>query len=61
MDKKNTFLGLVFIGVGIGSMFWQSLQYEKQRIEQLKQAETLKAPLSQSTCLLYTSDAADES
>lgn len=49
MDKKNTFLGLVFIGVGIGSMFWQSQQYEKQRIEQLKQAETLQAPVSQST------------
>ncbi len=49
MDKKNTFLGLVFIGAGIGFMFWQSQQYEKQRIEQLKQAETLQAPVSQST------------
>ena len=49
MDKKNTFLGLVFIGAGIGFMFWQSHQYEKQRIEQLRQAETLQAPASQST------------
>ncbi len=49
MDKKNTFLGLVFVGAGIGFMFWQSQQYEKQRIEQLKQAETLQAPVSQST------------
>ena len=49
MDKKNTFLGLVFIGAGIGFMFWQSQQFEKQRIEELKQAETLKAPAGQST------------
>ena len=49
MDKKNTFLGLVFIGAGIGFMFWQSLEIEKQRIEELKQAETLQAPTGQST------------
>ena len=49
MDKKNTLLGLVFIGAGIGFMFWQSQQIEKQRIEQLKQAETLKATPGQST------------
>jgi YidC/Oxa1 family membrane protein insertase len=49
MDKKNTFLGLIFIGAGIGFMFWQSQQIEKQRIEQLKQAETLQAPASTST------------
>ena len=49
MDKKNTFLGLVFITAGIGFMFWQSQQIEKQRIEQLKQAETLQAPANQST------------
>ncbi len=49
MDKKNTFLGLVFIAAGIGFMFWQSQQIEKQRIEQLKQAETLQAPAGQST------------
>ena len=49
MDKKNTLLGLVFIGAGIGFMFWQSQQIEKQRIEQLKQAETLQAPAGQST------------
>ena len=49
MDKKNTLLGLVFIGAGIGFMFWQSQQIEEQRIEQLKQAETLQAPAGQST------------
>ncbi|MFL2833288.1 MAG: membrane protein insertase YidC [Coraliomargaritaceae bacterium] len=49
MDKKNTFLGLVFMAAGIGFMFWQSQQIEKQRIEQLKQAETLQAPAGQST------------
>ena len=49
MDKKNTFLGLVFIVAGVGFMVWQSQQYEKQRIEQLKQAETLYAPAGQST------------
>jgi YidC/Oxa1 family membrane protein insertase len=49
MDKKNTFLGLVFIAAGIGFMFWQSQKYEKQRIEQLKQAETLQAPAGKST------------
>ena len=49
MDKKNTFLGLLFIAAGIGFMFWQSQQIEKQRIEQLKQAETLQATASQST------------
>ena len=48
MDKKNTFLGLVFIGAGIGFMFWQSQQIEKERIEQLKQAETLQVPTGQS-------------
>ena len=49
MDKKNTFLGIVFIAAGIGFMFWQSQQFEKQRIEELKQAETLQAPAGQST------------
>ena len=49
MDKKNTFLGLIFIVAGIGFMFWQSQQIEKQRIEQLKQAQTLKAPAGHST------------
>ena len=49
MDKKNTLLGLVFIGAGIGFMFWQSQQIEEQRIEQLKQAETLQATAGQST------------
>ena len=49
MDKKNTFLGIGFIAAGIGFMFWQSQQFEKQRIEELKQAETLQAPTGQST------------
>ncbi|MEC8209911.1 MAG: membrane protein insertase YidC [Verrucomicrobiota bacterium] len=49
MDKKNTFLGLIFIAAGIGFMFWQSQQIEKQRIEELKQAVTLQAPADQST------------
>lgn len=44
MDKKNTVLGIVFIAAGIGFMFWQSQQIEKQRREQLRQAETLEAP-----------------
>ncbi len=43
MDKKNTVLGVVFIAAGIGFMFWQSHQIEKQRLEQLQQAETLEA------------------
>ena len=37
------------MAAGIGFMFWQSQQIEKQRIEQLKQAETLQAPAGQST------------
>jgi len=52
MDKKNTLLGVVFIAAGIGFMFWQSQQTEKQRIEQLEQlqqAETLEAPAGEST------------
>lgn len=49
MDKKNTFLGLIFIVAGIGFMFWQSQQIEKQRLEQLQQAETLEAPAGEST------------
>ena len=44
MDKKNTILGVVFIAAGIGFMFWQSQQIEKQRLEQLRQAATLDAP-----------------
>ena len=49
MDKKNTFIGLIFIAAGIGFMFWQSQEIEQQRIEELKQAETLKVPAGQST------------
>ena len=49
MDKKNTILGVVFIAAGIGFMFWQSQQIEKQRLEQLQQAATLEAPAGEST------------
>ena len=49
MDKKNTILGIVCIAAGIGFMFWQSQQIEKQRIEQLQQAETLESPAGEST------------
>jgi YidC/Oxa1 family membrane protein insertase len=49
MDKKNTILGLTCIAAGIGFMFWQSQQIEKQRVEQLRQAETLEAPAEAST------------
>jgi YidC/Oxa1 family membrane protein insertase len=49
MDKKNTILGVICIAAGIGFMFWQSQQIEKQRIEQLQQAETLEAPAGKST------------
>ena len=37
------------MAAGMGFMLWQSQQFEKQRIEQLKQAETLQAPAGQST------------
>ncbi len=49
MDKKNTILGIVFIAAGIGFMFWQSQQLEKERIERLRQAETVEAPAAEST------------
>ena len=49
MDKKNTILGLVFIGAGMGFMFWQSQEMQKQRLEELQQAETLTAPEAEST------------
>ncbi|MGC6423615.1 MAG: membrane protein insertase YidC [Lentimonas sp.] len=39
MDKKNTFLGVLFIAAGIGFMFWQANQIEQQR-----QQELLNAP-----------------
>ena len=41
MDKKNTFLGIIFIAAGIGFMFWQTKQLEEQRREQLQQEQTL--------------------
>ncbi|TVP75079.1 MAG: membrane protein insertase YidC [Puniceicoccaceae bacterium] len=49
MDKKNTFLGLIFIVAGIGFMFWQTQQLEQERIERLREAETLEAPRPGST------------
>lgn len=45
MDKKNTILGLIFILAGMGYMFWQGKEMEKQRLEQLQQEETLEAPV----------------
>ena len=39
MDKKNTFLGVLFIAAGIGFMFWQAKQLEQQR-----EQERLNAP-----------------
>lgn len=44
MDKKNTFLGILFIAAGIAFMFWQSKQLEEQRREQLQQEQTLTDP-----------------
>jgi YidC/Oxa1 family membrane protein insertase len=49
MDKKNTVLGIVFIAAGIGFMFWQSQQIEKERLERLREAETLGAPVEESS------------
>jgi YidC/Oxa1 family membrane protein insertase len=50
MDKKNTILGVVFLVAGIGFMFWQNHQIEKQRLEQLAQEPvTLEAPAGEST------------
>lgn len=49
MDKKNTVLGIVFIVAGIGFMFWQSQQIEQERIERLREAETVDAPVDEST------------
>jgi YidC/Oxa1 family membrane protein insertase len=53
MDKKNTFLGIIFIVAGIGFMFWQSQQLEEQRREQLQQEQTL-SDASESTSLADT-------
>lgn len=41
MDKKNTFLGILFIAAGIGFMFWQTQQLEEQRRAQLEQEQSL--------------------
>lgn len=49
MDKKNTFLGVVFIAAGIGFMFWQAQELEKQRLEQLQQEQTLTKEAGEST------------
>lgn len=50
MDKKNTLLGIVFIGAGIGYMFWQSSQLADQRANELANApaviEQVEAPVS---------------
>lgn len=39
MDKKNTFLGIIFVLAGIAFMFWQSQQLEEQRRQQLQQLQ----------------------
>ncbi|MGB1126800.1 MAG: membrane protein insertase YidC [Opitutales bacterium] len=41
MDKKNTFLGIIFIAAGVVYMFWQASQLEEQRLEQLQQEQAL--------------------
>ncbi|HAV13335.1 MAG TPA: hypothetical protein DCX06_07595 [Opitutae bacterium] len=41
MDKKNTLLGVLFIAAGIGFMFWQAKELEKQRQQQLLEAPTV--------------------
>lgn len=40
MDKKNTFLGILFIAAGIGFMFWQAKQLEEQQRQQLVEEST---------------------
>ncbi|MGB0264530.1 MAG: membrane protein insertase YidC [Opitutales bacterium] len=37
MDKKNTILGLLFIGAGIGFMFWQASELQEQERQQALQ------------------------
>lgn len=44
MDKKNTLLGIVFIGAGIGFMFWQSSQLAEQRANELANAPAVVEP-----------------
>ena len=49
MDKKNTFLGVIFIAAGIGFMFSQSQQAKEHRREQLQQEAQLAEAEPQST------------
>ena len=43
MDKKNTFLGLLFIASGIGYMFWLSVELQKQeRLTALDAAKVIQ-------------------
>ena len=49
MDKKNTFLGILFIAAGIGFMFWQAKQLEEQRREQLREERTIAAERESTT------------
>ena len=37
MDKKNTLIGILCIAAGIGFMFWQASELEKQRREALRE------------------------
>ena len=57
MDKKNTLLGVVFIGAGIGFMFWQSKQLAEQQAYELANAP---APIEQNDGVTSVADAAFE-
>jgi hypothetical protein len=45
MDKKNTILGLLFIGAGIGFMFWQASELQEQERQQ-----ALQPPVAVDSC-----------
>ncbi|MFT4901995.1 MAG: YidC/Oxa1 family membrane protein insertase [Lentimonas sp.] len=58
MDKKNTILGIAFIGAGLGFMFWQSKQLSEQRADELANMPT---PIEQYEGPTSVADAAFES
>ena len=67
MDKKNTFLGLLFIASGIGYMFWQSVELQKQErltaqeaAKLSKQSEVDKSSTSPNSVLATASESAAE-
>lgn len=41
MDKKNTFLGVLFLAAGLGFMFWQSAQVQEQQRQQAAYEQAL--------------------